>query len=221
MLEVWGRKNSSNVMSVMWTIGELDLDHVRHNVGGTFGGASESSYSELNPNRTVPTIRDNDMVMWESNAIVRYLAATYGQGSLWPDNPGVRAQSDQWMEWTKTTLYPTFMPVFFNIIRLPPEQYDQQKIDVALAATSKVIVVLERHLENNLFVAGRELTMGDIPLGPLAYRFFNLEIARPSVPNIKAWYERICSRPAYKQHAMLPFGRNLEEWIALEKASAN
>ena len=220
MLEVWGRKNSSNVMSVMWAIGELGLAHTRHNVGGTFGGTSEPPYSDLNPNGTVPTIRDDDMVMWESNAIVRYLAAKYGQGSLWPDDPAVRAQSDQWMEWTKTTLYPTFMPVFFTMIRLPPEQYDQQKIDTALAATSKVVVALERHLENNLFVAGDTLTMGDIPLGPLSYRFFNLDIPRPATPNVEAWYKRVCDRSAYQQHAMLPFGSNLAEWISLEKAGA-
>ena len=59
MLEVWGRKTSSNVVPVMWAIGELGLKHVRHNAGGSFGGLDTHEYGEMNPNRLVPTMRDN------------------------------------------------------------------------------------------------------------------------------------------------------------------
>jgi len=106
MIEVWGRRNSNNVMPVMWTLGELRLPHVRHNFGGTFGGLDSDDYLSLNPNGRIPTLRDRDCVVWESNAIVRYLAARFGEGNLWDADPGHRSLADRWMDWHKTTFPP-------------------------------------------------------------------------------------------------------------------
>ena len=114
MLEIWGRRNSSNVQTVMWTVGELGLDYTRRDVGGTFGGTDTPEYRAMNPNGVVPTLVDDGRVLWESNVIARYLAATYGKGSLWLDDGYQRALADQWMEWSKTTFYPALMPIFFN-----------------------------------------------------------------------------------------------------------
>ncbi len=220
MLEVWGRRNSSNVIAVMWTVGELGIEHKRHNVGGTFGGTDAPEYRKMNPNGVVPTIVDDGMVLWESNAIVRYLASTYGQGTLWPSDPKQRALSDQWMEWAKATFYPVFMPSFWQSIRVPADQRDQAAIDKSVAGTGKILKMLDHHLMKNEFVAGDNLTMGDIPLGANLYRYFSLPIERPAFPNLEAWYGRLCQRPAYQQHAMVPFGNSLEEWLELERAEA-
>ncbi len=218
MLKVLGRKNSSNVISVMFTIGELGLEHQRENYGGSFGGLDTLEYRAMNPNAVVPTIIDNGIVLWESNAIVRYLSATYGAGTLWPDQVSTRAIADQWMEWAKTTFYPQFMPVFFGMIRTAEADRDPVKIEQAVTATGLKLEILERRLENNNFVAGASFSMGDIPLAPMLYRYFNLVIDRPSLPNIEAWYQRLSQRPAFQQHGMIPFGNSLAEWMRLEQA---
>ena len=220
MLEVWGRKNSSNVISVMWTIGELGLECVRHNLGGSFGGLDTPEYADLNPNQLVPTINHQGLVLWESNAIVRYLSAAYGVGTLWPDDPQVRARADQWMDWLKTTVYPAFMPVFFGLIRLPPEQQQHDVIAAMAVKSGQVFGILERHLAQHDYVAGNRFSMGDIPLGGIIHRYLNLDIERPALPGVDAWYRRLCQRPAYRQHAMIPFGDSLQEWLALERAGA-
>ncbi|MBS37036.1 MAG: hypothetical protein CMO26_14070 [Thiotrichales bacterium] len=95
----------------MWTIGELGLEYKRHNVGGSFGGLDTEQYSELNPNRTIPTLRDSDRVLWESQTIVRYLASEHGAGSLWSSNTYERALADQWSEWFKATAWPHLISV--------------------------------------------------------------------------------------------------------------
>ena len=130
MLVVWGRKNSINVQKVMWCVGELGLAHERKDVGGPFGGLDTAEYGALNPNRRVPTIVDGDgTTIWESNAIVRYLAARYGSGSLWPEDASARARADLWLDWMQTTLLPNLAPVFLGLIRTPAEERDMAKIE--------------------------------------------------------------------------------------------
>lgn len=221
MLTVWGRKNSSNVIPVMWAVGELDLKYVRKNVGGSFGGLDTEHYLAMNPNKTVPTIDDNGFVLWESNAIVRYLARTYGQGVLWPEDARTLAEADQWMDWAKATLTPIFFPIFWGMVRAPDEQRNQDAIDRAVQATGARLRILDQRLSDRPFVAGATLSMGDLPLGALAYRYFNLAIDRPGLPNVEAWYRRLGEREAFRKHVMVPFGASPEEWLALEKAGAD
>jgi glutathione S-transferase len=220
MLEIWGRKNSGNVIVVMWAVGELGLEYKRHNVGGSFGGTNSPVYLEMNPNARVPTITDNGMTLWESNAIVRYLSSTYGRGTLYPDDPHTRAVADQWMEWLKSTVMPALFPVFWGMIRTPETDRDQIAIDRGVLETGKVLKILDQRLEKNDYVAGDRFTMGDIPLGANMYRYFNLSIDRPSLPNVEAWYGRLCQRSAFQQHAMIPFGTSPDEWLRLEKEGA-
>lgn len=221
MLEIWGRKNSSNVIPVMWTAGELDITHVRHNVGGSFGGLDTDAYGAMNPNRKVPTIDDNGFVLWESNAIVRYLCRQYGHGSLCPDDPQQAALADQWMEWFKTTVMADLFPIFWGMVRTAADKRDSDAIARRSQNLGQTLGILDRRLEDRPFVVGSELTMGDIPLGASMYRYFNLDIDRPSLPSVERWYSGLCERPAFKRHVMIPFGSSPEEWLALEKAGAD
>lgn len=216
MLEVWGRRNSSNVISVMWAIGELDLPHRRHDVGGSFGGLDRPEFLAMNPNGRVPTIDDEGFVLWESNAIVRYLSRRYGEGSLRPDDEAGCAVADQWMEWCKTTAYPVYIELFWAIVRTEPISRDAGFIAARSQTLGEALRILDARLADHAFVAGDRLTMADIPFGPMAYRYFNLDVARPELPHLSAWYERLCERPAFKEHAMIPFGRNPGEWYRLE-----
>ncbi len=220
MIEIWGRRNSSNVIPVMWTVGELGLEHQRHNIGGSFGGDDSDAYQQLNPNRLIPTISDDGFVIWESMAITRYLCRQYGSGSLWPDDPQQAALADQWMDWYKSTLAPNLMAIFFNLVRTPKAEQDMAKIRECTLAAIGALRLLEPHLHNQSYLLGDSLTMADIPLGAMIYKFFNLDIERPSLPNIEAWYARLCERPAYRTHAMIAFGSSPQEWLQLEKAGA-
>lgn len=208
-------------MTVMWTIGELGLEYQRHNLGGSFGGNSDPEYIAINPNMVVPAINDNGKVLWESNVIARYLAAVYGKGVLWAEDPYRRALAEQWMDWTKTTFYGGFMPVFWNMIRKPADKCDSVTRDAGIKTTAGLMQILDRHLCNRPFVAGDQLSLGDIALGPMMYRYFNLDIERPNLANVDAWYQRLCQRPAYQKHVMIPFGKSFDEWGPLEKAGAD
>lgn len=221
MLEIWGRKNGNQVIQVLWTLGELDLDYKRYTVGGSFGGLDTDEYKTLNPNSKIPTIRDDGFVLWESHAIIRYLARKYGQGTLWPNDPATTALSDQWMTWSTDGLMGTFFPVFWQLVRIEESDRDYQQIAEMAKKTADILSVLEGHLVNNHYVAGGELTFGDIPLGVLLHKYFVLDIERPSLPGIEAWYQRLCDRKAFQNHAMAPFGNSPSEWLAFEKSGAN
>jgi glutathione S-transferase len=204
VLRIWGRTNSINVQKVMWTVGELGLAHERIDAGGAFGGLDTPEYGALNPNRRVPTIDDDGTVLWESNACVRYLAARYGAGRLWPEDVKRRGRSDLWMDWQQTSLLPDMTVVFWGLIRTPEAQRDQAAIDAAVERLGATWRVLDQHLATRRFVTGDSLTMGDIPVGASCYRYYGLPIARPSLSNVEAWYERLKERRAFREHVMLP-----------------
>ena len=206
MLKIWGRKNSINVQKVMWAVGELGLAHERIDAGGAFGGLDTEEFGVLNPNRRVPAIDDDGTVVWESHAIVRYLAAKYGDGTLWPTDPTMRARTDQWTDWTLADLQPAFIGgVFWNFYRTPEAQRNWPQIRQGIARSAILFRLLDRHLETTPYLAGDTLTFGDIPAGAQLYRYFELEIDRPSLPAVEAWYERLKARPAYREHVMVPF----------------
>lgn len=204
MLTIWGRTNSLNVQKVMWTVAELGLAHERIDAGGSFGGLDEPAFRAMNPNRLIPVIRDGEAVIWESNAIVRYLAARYGAGGLWPEDPVRRAEADRWMDWQLTTAQPAMGPVFMGLVRTPPEQRDPAAIRRQAQRLGETMQVLDGHLADRRFVGGDVLTMGDIPVGCVAWRFLNLDIARPELPNLARWYGELQDREAYRRHVMLP-----------------
>jgi glutathione S-transferase len=204
MLEIWGRNNSINVQKAMWTVAELGLDHVRHDAGGAFGVVDTDDFVKMNPNRLVPTIRDGEFVLWESHAIVRYLAAKYDPGGLWPTDIAVRAESDRWMDWKANTLSGPMRTVFWGLIRTPREQRDDAAIAEGIKVLAGAFAILDAALDGRDFISGDRLTMGDIPIGCAAYRYFALDIERPSLPNMEAWYVRLTGRPAFQDHVMLP-----------------
>jgi glutathione S-transferase len=205
MLEIWGRKNSFNVQKVLWCCEELEIPYQRHDAGGLFGGTGEDEYLQRNPTGLVPTIVDGDLTLWESNTIVRYLAASYGAGGLWPETPAERALADKWMDYQLGTLFPAFKDALLGLVRTAPENRNPEKIEASVRATAGKIAVLDAHLEDNDYVAGSSFTMGDMALGSLVYRWLELDIERPDLPSLRAWYERLASRPAYQKTVMVSF----------------
>ncbi len=216
MIEIWGRRNASNVLPVMWAVGELGLAHVRNNLGGSFGGLDRPAYRAMNPNRRIPTIDDDGFVLWESNAIVRYLCRRYGEGTLLPDDERACALADQWMEWHKTTPYRAYIDLFWATVRTEPALRDPARIAELSRSAGDSWKILDQHLAERRFVAGDRLTMGDIPIGPAVHRYLQLEVERPDLPHLSAWHARLCDRPNFREHVMLPFGGNPAEWYRHE-----
>src|SRR5215472_13587943 len=206
MLKIWGRKNSINVQKVMWAVGELGLPHERIDAGGPFGGLDTDEFRAMNPNARIPVIDDSGTIIWESHAIVRYLAARYGVGTLWPTDPAIRSLSDRWMDWTLADLQPAFIGgVFWNFYRTPEAQRNWPLIRQGIARSAILFGLLDKHLADKSFIAGETVSIGDIAAGAQCYRYFELEIDRPQIPNVEAWYERLAARPAYREHVMVPF----------------
>ena len=203
MLKIFGRTNSINVQKVMWTVAELGLPHQRVDAGMAHGVVNEPWYADLNPNRLVPAIDDGGVVLWESNVIVRYLAARHAAGTLMPADPALRARAEMWMDWQQTSL-PGFGPLFLGLIRTPPEQRDMAAIRAGQENTEGALRLLDKYLANRTWMIADHLTVADIPLGCVAYRWYALPIERPELPNLRAWYQRLTARPAFAQHVMLP-----------------
>jgi len=202
MLKIWGRANSINVQKVLWVADEIGIPYTRVDIGGPFGGNREPAYLALNPNGLVPTIEDDGVVLWESNSIARYLAASRNS-PLVPTDPKARAEAERWMDWQLTSLG-GMTPIFWGLIRTPPERRDPVAIEAARVQVAGAWAILDAHLKGRDFVAGPALTVGDIPVGCMAYRWFNLAIDRPDLPHLRAWYDRLTTRPAYRKHVMPP-----------------
>jgi glutathione S-transferase len=206
MLKVWGRRSSFNVQKVMWLIGELGLTHQHIPAGGDFGRKDEPAFRAMNPHGRVPVLQDGDLAVWESHAILRYLAARYSPGDLWPDDLAVRARQDGWMDWSQTALQPAFlMGVFWGYYRTPEARRDWPAIRESLDQCTAYFQLLDGIVATRPFLLGDSLTLADIPAGTSLYRYFELDIDRPALPNVTAWYERLQQRPAYREHVMIPF----------------
>ena len=204
MLKIWGRDNSVNVQKALWCCEEMGVQYQRIDAGGTFGIVNTPQYRALNPNGLVPTIEDGPFVLWESNTIVRYLTAKHSPGKLWPEDLKVRAEADKWMDWTNTTFWPTFRPLFWNLVRTPVDQRDEEAMEESHLKTAEILDFLDAHLKNRAYIAGDDLTMGDIPMGCAIWRWLSVPVERPSLPNIQHWFGNLRQRPAYQNAVMLP-----------------
>jgi glutathione S-transferase len=206
MIRVWGRSTSINVQKVMWAIGEMGLGHERIDAGGTYGKNKDASYLGMNPNGLVPTLDEDGFILWESNTIVRYLAAKYGAGKLDPTDLQERARASSWMDWQLTTASPAIRELFWGLTRTAPEKRNQAAIDASRDQTAAAMKILDAQLAKTPFVAGENFSMGDIPVALVTYRFRRLAPEHPKFTNLERWFAAIEQRPAFKQHVLaIPF----------------
>src|SRR5262245_11339847 len=204
MLEVWGRANSITVQKELWALEELRVPFERTEPGMACGVINETFSKTMNSNPRVPTIDDGGCVLWESNAIVRYLAAKHGAGSLCPNDLRERADTDRWMDWASVHVGPAINPVFWGLIRTPADKRNMAQIAAGAEGAAQQVQVLEPRLGDSQQVAGNGFTMGDISVGVYFYRWYALEVKRPQLPRVEAYYERLTRRPAFQKHIMKP-----------------
>ncbi len=205
MLQIWGRNSTLDVQKVMWTVGELGLEHARHDAGGPLGRLDAGELEHLTPHRRTPVIDDDGTVVWESNAIVRYLAARYDSGGLWPEDPAERAIADEWMEWSTTTLQRPVQVSHIRMMKTPPAKQNVKAIMESVARLQRLYGRLDRHLDGRDFIGGKALTIADIAAGVTLYRFYGLDITHPALPNVEAWRDRLKAREAYREHCEIPY----------------
>jgi glutathione S-transferase len=198
MLTIWGRVNSVNVKKVLWAADELGLKYERIDAGMQFGVNKTPEYLAMNPTGLIPTIRDDGFVLWESHTIVRYLAAKHGLGSLCPAELRARAEAERWMDWA-FTLQRAMGPVFWGLIRTPPEKRDAKAIEEGRLKSAELLAIPEGILAGRKFIAGDAFTMGDIPLGCEVQRWMRVPIDRPPFPNLEAWFERLRERAPFRK----------------------
>jgi glutathione S-transferase len=203
-LKLWGQPKSINVQKVLWALDELGLKYERIDAGGPFGRVKEADYLSLNPNGLVPTLEDDGVALWESNAVLRYLFGRYGAAPVHPSDPIVRARADQWTEWYNSSFWPNTRVLLVQLFRTPEAQRDPSAIQSARTQVLDAARILDAHLEKQQYVAGDQFTWGDIPLGAAAHRFLNLPIERPSFKAIEAWYARLRERAPFKKWIDLP-----------------
>jgi len=196
MLKIWGRTNSVNAKKALWALEELKVPYERIDAGLQFGVVSTPEYRRMNPNGLVPTIDDEGFILWESHAIVRYLAAKHGAGTLLPDDLRERASADRWMDWA-FTFGAALRPAFWGLIRTPAEQRDPKAIAEGLKKTAELAAIADAALAQQPWLSGRSFGMGDIPFGCHAQVWLRMPIERPALAHLKAWFERLCARPAY------------------------
>ena len=202
MIKVWGRVNSVNVKKALWCLEELGLKYERTDAGMQFGVVDTPEYRKMNPMGLVPTIEDDGFILWESHAIVRYLSAKHGKGVLWPLDERTRAAANQWMDWA-FTFQGGVRDAFWNLIRTPADKRDAKAVEASRLKSGKLIGILDAALANRHYVAGT-FSMGDIPIGCEVQRWMRLPMERPKMPNVEAWFERLCARPAYKRIVDIP-----------------
>lgn len=203
MLRIWGRRAALNVQKVLWCVKELRLRCEQIDAGQHFGVVNEAAYRALNPNGRIPTMEEDEFVLWESNVIVRYLSAKHGAGTLCPDDLRVRAEADKWMDWQACTLYnPTFRRYYLTVGRTPPEQQDRDELAELHRAATALFSILNAHLAKQPYVAGQTFTMGDIPVGATLDKWMRMPVARPSMEYLEAYYRRLSDRPAFQEHVL-------------------
>ncbi|MEE9428868.1 MAG: glutathione S-transferase family protein [Paracoccaceae bacterium] len=207
MITVYGRATSSNVQAVMWGIGELGLKYERLDYGHVHGGMDTPEFRAMSPHGVVPVMRDGDVVIWESCAILRYLAARYSDGgAFWPSDPGARAGVDMWAEWGKTSFAPYFtVPIFWARVRTSAADRDEVILAAAIADFENRLDVLEGQLEGREFVVSDDFTLADIVIGHVLFRWFDIDIPRQARPVVEVYYQRLMARTSHVAHVAISY----------------
>lgn len=207
MLTVWGRKTSSNVQALMWCIGEMNLPYKRYDAGHKYGMTDSDEFYALNPNRTVPVLQDDaNTPLWETGAILRYLANRYGADSFWPAELLAKTEVDRWAEWSKLNIAQAFTaPIFWRVVRTPENKRDIDAINSAVEYFETKLKIAEARLAKHDFLVGNALTLADIQFGHILYRYYDIDIDRRTLPNVREYYMRLSSRQAFREHVMVSY----------------
>lgn len=191
---------------MLWTLEELELPYDQILAGGKFGVNQDADYLAMNPNGLVPLLKDDEtnLLLWESNTIVRYLAAQYGQNRLWVDSPARRAEGEKWMDWANQTLSPSHRVILMGLVRTPPEKRDRAAIEAGIEKCDSLFALLDDALARQPWFSGENFGTGDIAIAPFVYNLLNVGLNWTPRPNLERWYQQLTERPAFRKVVMIP-----------------
>ncbi|MBZ8132645.1 glutathione S-transferase family protein [Afifella sp. IM 167] len=204
MLKLYGRPNSINVQKALFCVEDLGIEYELVLAGRGHGVSDTPEFLAMNPNGLVPVIDDDGFILWESNAIVRYLSAKHGAGTLWPDDLPTRASADRWMDWQTTGFSPAYGPAFYTLIRVPEPERDPAQVEAGRKAGEAAAKILDSWLGDHRFVAGDTFTMGDIAIGAAVHRWLNLPLERKPAANLERYYGEVMERASAQKALPLP-----------------
>ncbi|PRY65828.1 glutathione S-transferase [Vreelandella songnenensis] len=206
MITLWGRNNSTNVKKVLWVLEELELPFEQIQAGLQHGVNNTPEYKAMNPNGLVPLLKDDafEALLWESNTIIRYLAAQYGKGTLWIEAPAKRAQAEKWMDWANSTLSPAHRVILMGYVRTPEAERDAAAIDAGMQACEKLFALLDETLAKQAHFSGEAFGLGDIAVAPFVYNLWNVGLTWQPRPHLERWYQQLAERPAFQKVVMIP-----------------
>jgi glutathione S-transferase len=195
MIRLLGRQTSGNVQKVIFLLEEMNKPYTREDYGRQFNNTTTPEYKAMNPNSKVPTMLDGDTVIWESNSILRYLAASYAP-NLTGATPAERTEVERWMDWLLASINAPYLALFRDAKKKP----DERGADWGEQCKSMIelLTILDAHLARREWVALNRLTIADIALAPVIKRCLDFPTGRPVLPNLEAWQARIDARPAFQ-----------------------
>ena len=206
MLTVYGRATSSNVQALLWGLEELGLSYERLDYGEVHGGLDSPEFLAMNPHGLIPVLKVGETALFETAAILRYLASEHGSDTFWPADPLERAKVDMWADWAKHSVANVFTgPVFWRHTRTAPERRDIALVLQNLETLENELAKADAQLAERDYLCGNDLTLADIHLGHVLYRYFDIDIARRSLPALHAYYTRLAERPAYQKTVMVSY----------------
>jgi len=197
MLRVLGRNTSGNVQKVVWLLEEMATPYQREDYGRQFNNTQDAAYLKLNPNGKVPTLVDGDTVVWESNTILRYLSSKYGGQAFYPSDAGARSKVDRWMDWQLASLNGPYLGIFREAKKPAGERAASWAQDAKELKAQ--LDILETGIGGQPWLAGKELTIADICLGPIIHRCLGFPVDLPGLEAVRAWRGRFAARPAFKK----------------------
>ena len=212
MMRLWGRKSSLNVQKVLWCLAELELtegkDFERIDAGMQFGIVRSPEFLKLNPNGLVPTLEDGDLVLWESNTIMRYLASRYNKNKRFPSGITSQFSSEKWMDWQVGPLWPTLRPTFIGLTRIVEAEQDHAGIQKAYQDTNQLFGLLNQTLESQAYCSGEQFHIGDIVLALCVHRWILLNETFPkqtgeraNLKNINRWLKQLETETHFHEFA--------------------
>jgi glutathione S-transferase len=197
MITIYGRATSWNVRKVLFFLEDVGLAYERLDYGRGFSPTNTPEFLALNPNGLVPVLADGDAVIWESHAILRYLAAKNGPESYYPSNLVHRAIADQWLDWKLAHVSPAMKPLFYRYF-LKMGEFTGREMQEAEADCVKLFTILDGQLaKTGAYVAGPDITIADSAIGMAVHRWLNLPLTRPDLPNVARYYETLSRLPSY------------------------
>jgi glutathione S-transferase len=198
-ITIWGRDTSANVHKILWLCHAMNIEYDRIDLGGPFGGNRQPEYLAKNPNGLVPTIEDGSVILWESNAILRYLVNSRGgHETLYPSDAVARAKVEQWMDWQSASFGPMGV-LLIGLYRTPPEQRNVTALEEARLKTLALFEIIEKQLTTNPYICGSDFTLADICLATLVYRWHRFPIKRPPLPRLALYNQRLGEHAEYRK----------------------